>query len=185
MNNLHFQEFRRMLSKSVINSSKEKTISSTKTSHRKNKKIFIKYIPQTLNLKSYYSIQNKKKENTFLSYNDLDNKNLSSPKNKKKLKNIPQTIDKSFRKNILFNYHNSIAINFSSFKNNKNNINKLSSDHITIDSSSIINENHGSSKSCKNVHLNKEFDNIKFKCLLLLKRYNNLIIQCQKEVKNN
>ena len=185
MNKLQFNEFRRMISNNKINYSKEKTISSGKTIHRKKKKIINQILPQTLNLKSYYSInKEQKKLKTLRSYREKGNKNylLNSP-NISNMKNIPKTSVKIYRKNMMYNCQNSIALSFTSFKTKKN-VNKINSNHITIDSTTTTTENHASSKSCKNVHLNKEMNNLKDRCFKLLKNYNNLIIQFEKKMKN-
>ena len=186
MNKLQFNEFRRMISNNKINYSKEKTISSGKTTHRKKKKIINQILPQTLNLKSYYSInKEQKKLKTLRSYREKGNKDylLNSP-NITKMKIIPKTNVKIYRKNIMYNCQNSIALSFTSFKTKKN-VNKINSNHITIDSTTITTENHASSKSCKNVHLNKEMNNLKDRCFKLLKNYNNLIIQFEKNLMKN
>ena len=67
MNKLQFNEFRRMISNNKINYSKEKTISSGKTTYRKKKKIIYQILPKTLNLKSYYSINKEQKKLKTLS----------------------------------------------------------------------------------------------------------------------
>ena len=183
MNKLQFNEFRRMISNNKINYSKEKTISSGKATHRKKKKIINQIFPQTLNLKSYYSInKEQKKLKTLRSYREKGNKDylLNSP-NITKMKNIPKTNVKIYRKNIMYNCQNSIALSFTSYKLKKN-VNKINSNHITIDSTTTTTENHASSKSCKNVHLNKEMNNLKDRCFKLLKNYNNLIIQFEKNL---
>ena len=97
------------------------------------------------------------------------------------MKNIPKTSVKIYRKNMMYNCQNSIALSFTSYKLKKN-VNKINSNHITIDSTTTTTENHASSKSCKNVHLNKEMNNLKDRCFKLLKNYNNLIIQFEKNL---
>ena len=181
MNNLHFKEFRKLISESTLNSTKGNTLSTSKRSSRKNNKKIYQNTPETMNLKCYYSInKTPNKENTLHSYKEKNKKNriINSHTNSKRKNNIPRTNVKMFRKNLIYKCQNSICTNFSSFKMKKH-INKISN-HITIDSSSTTAENH--SKSCKNINLNQKLDTLRDRCLNLLKKYDDLFGEFEKKI---